>query len=374
MSGGTSTCTYDLLNAMHRQGSDVDLMTVQTRNPNDRLMGCGEDWIKALPNDCKSPYGYSANMTRFLNDGNYDIYHTNGLWMHVNHVTCSVARRKGRPYVITPHGMLYPEALHRSYWKKWPLIQLFFRRDILRADCLHVTCKKEMEMVRLFGYKGAVAVIANPVPFPDYVQRIYDARRKDFLGCNRPKSFGFLGRLHPIKKVENLLYGMSRLPEGARDTELLIMGKGDAQYEQFLHSEAERLKLKNVRFLGFVRGEEKYRVLSELSCLFVPSDMENFGMIVTEALSVGTPVMASLGTPWEELNSHDCGWWVDRAPESVAAVMEEVLSLSPERLLEMGSNGRRLVEEKYTDTKVAQQMQELYDWIAGGKRPDFVFE
>ena len=97
-------------------------------------------------------------------------------------------------------------------------------------------------------------------------------------------------------------------------------------------------------------------------------------MIVTEALSVGTPVMASLGTPWEELNSHDCGWWVDRAPESVAAVMEEVLSLSPERLLEMGANGRRLVEEKYTDTKVAQQMQELYDWIAGGKRPDFVFE
>ena len=40
----------------------------------------------------------------------------------------------------------YPEALKRSYWKKWPLIQFLFRKDINHADCLHVTCKPEMGM------------------------------------------------------------------------------------------------------------------------------------------------------------------------------------------------------------------------------------
>lgn len=65
--------------------------------------------------------------------------------------TCVVARRKNKPYVITPHGMLYPNALKRSYWKKWPLIQLFFKKDILEATCLHATCKQEMDTDRLLA-------------------------------------------------------------------------------------------------------------------------------------------------------------------------------------------------------------------------------
>lgn len=63
-SGGTSTCTYDLLAAMHRIGCPVDLLTLESTD----LMGNGELWIKALPNDSISSYGYSRNMTRFLHD------------------------------------------------------------------------------------------------------------------------------------------------------------------------------------------------------------------------------------------------------------------------------------------------------------------
>ena len=142
----------------------------------------------------------------------------------------------------------------------------------------------------------------------------------------------------------------------------MVMGKGDAEYEQFLRSEVERLGLtESVKFLGFVSGREKYEALSELAALFVPSDFENFGMIVTEALSVGTPVMASLGTPWEELNTENCGWWVDRSVESVANVMREVLSMPVDRLLDMGGRGRRLVAERYEASKVARQMIGLYE-------------
>lgn len=94
-SGGTSTCTYDLLNAMHRENYEVDLMTLVVKDTSDRLMGKGEQWIKALPNDGISSYGYSSNMNKFLGQSDYDLYHTNGMWMHCNHETCVVARRKG---------------------------------------------------------------------------------------------------------------------------------------------------------------------------------------------------------------------------------------------------------------------------------------
>lgn len=371
--GGIVTCTYDLITAMHNIGFPLDLLTLQVKNPADKLMGEGEDWMKVLPNDTVTPYEYSRNIVQYLKDKEYDIYHTNGLWMYCNHITCSVARRKHKPYIITPHGMLYPDALHRSYWKKWPLIQLCFRKDIDRANCLHVTCKAEMKHVRDFGYKGAIAIIPNPANLPNYLDEVV-ATKSSFLEGGLPRKFGFLGRLHPIKKVENLFYGVAQLLD-SQDCELVIMGKGDNAYEQFLHSEIARLGLKNIKFCGFVSGREKYEQLAQLSCLFVPSDFENFGMIVTEALSVGTPVMASLGTPWEELNTVGCGWWIARSPENIADVMQQVIDMPTSQLLEMGEKGRRLVQQKYTASQVARQMQQLYEWIGGnGTKPEFVFE
>ena len=292
-SGGTSTCTYDLISSMHQQGADVDLLTLKSKDPSDKLMGKGEAWIHALPNDAFSPFGYSANMKRWIEEMHeeYDLLHVNGLWMYANHITCALARKYGKPYVITPHGMLYPDALHRSYWKKWPMQKLFFDKDIREASCLHVTCKQEMEHVRGFGYHRPVAIIPNPMvlPTPPSAKRSPEARR----------AFGFLGRLHPIKKVENLFYGDELLKERQQECELWIMGGGMPEYEASLKAEVKRLGLDNVKFLGFVNGLEKYEKLAQLSALFVPSDFENFGMIVTEALSVGTPVMASLGTLWE---------------------------------------------------------------------------
>ena len=227
--------------------------------------------------------------------------------------------------------------------------------------------------MRNFGYKGTIAIIPNPANLPDYLNEVV-ATKPVFLRDGLPRKFGFLGRLHPIKKVENLLYGMAKL-SCSQDCELVIMGKGDDAYEQFLRSEVARLGLKNVKFSGFVSGREKYEQLAGLSCLFVPSDFENFGMIVTEALSVGTPVMASLGTPWEELNIIGCGWWIDRSPENIADVMQQVVDMPLSQLLAMGEKGREFVLQKYTAQQVARQMQQLYEWLGDNEvTPQFLFD
>lgn len=367
-SGGTSTCTYDLLNAMHCQGCDVDLMTVTVKDASDKLMGKGEDWIKALPNDGISPYGYSRSMNRFLDLADYDLYHTNGLWMHCNHETCVAARKKGRPYVITPHGMLYPQAMACSAWKKKLLLVVGgVDKDLKEAACIHATCKEEMEHYRALGYKNPVAVIPNPVPMPDFLKEI----KKD----NSVKRIGFLGRLHPRKNVEALIDAWISFGEEVRDCQLVIMGKGDEAYEQMLRDKVQQHGLDNVEFAGFVTGREKFERLASLTALCVPSDFENFGMIVTEALSVGTPVIASLGAPWRDLNDYHCGWWVTNDVDTLAKTIQAALSLPETDIDLMGKNGKRLVEEKYSDLQVAQMMQHLYNWILNGdEKPKFVYE
>lgn len=363
-SGGTSTCTYDLITAMHKVGCPVDLLTLSASD----LMGKGEDWIKALPNDAITPYGYSRNMNRFLRQSDYDLYHTNGMWMYCNHATCTTAHEKHKPYIITPHGMLYPQAMARSTWKKkLLLIAGGVDKDLHLAACIHCTCKKEMEHYRELGYRNPVAVIPNPVPIPSFVNELTNDRAM--------KRIGFLGRLHPRKNVEALIEAWITLDNKVNDAQLVIMGKGAPQYEQLLKARVQQHGLNNVEFVGFVSGREKFERLASLTALCVPSDFENFGMIVTEALSVGTPVIASLGTPWEELNTERCGYWVNNDVSTLAEAIERVLSLTTEEIAKMGENGKRLVLGKYQDTQVARMMQQLYVWILNGdKKPKFLYE
>lgn len=374
--GGTSTCTYDLLTAIHHVDpyALIDLLTPDSTTDDDPLIG-NDEWIKSVPFDYKTPLALSRNISSFLKSSEYDIYHTNGMWMHVNHATCVTARKKDKPYIITPHGMLYPEAMARSAWKKLPVRKLWFDKDIRKASCIHATCMQEMRHVRDLDYYGPIAVIGNPVVVPEFTERICAKRKEQqssFLGCNLPRKLGFLGRLHPIKNVENILYGVSI---AGTDVEIIIMGKGVDVYESFLHNECQRLGIEDkVHFLGFVNGKEKYEQLAKLDCLMVPSDMENFGMIIPEAMIVGTPVMASLGTPWESLNKEKCGWWVDNSPESIANVIQEVYDKSKKELLDMGMRGREYIIKTFAPENIASQMLDLYKWLNGEcVKPEFVY-
>ena len=55
--------------------------------------------------------------------------------------------------------------------------------------------------------------------------------------------------------------------------------------------------------------------------------------------------------------------------------MRELLSMTPEKLDEMGRIGRSLVAEQFSDQAVAQQMKELYHWILTKQnKPSFIYE
>lgn len=368
--GGPSSCTYDLMQGLHEIGANVDLLTVRCRDTKAHNLGEGCSWLKEVENDCWTPLELSQNLTQALRATDYEVYHANTLWKYQSHITCKMAREKGRPYIMSAHGMLYPNALQMKHWKKQPMLWMWYDNDIQKASCLHATCKEEMEHYRAFGYKGPIAVIPNAVVIPQDVER---ASTKP----DGKKQIGFLGRLHPIKKVENVLYAIAQLATSERSQLVLkIMGKFDDGYERFLRDEVNRLDLgAEVEFLGFVSGKEKYDILKDLTALFVPSESENFGMIVPEALICGTPVYASLGTPWEELNQYGCGWWRDNKPETIAGVIREILAYPNEEIIEMGHRGRSLIEEKYGQHKVAAMMLDLYEWITGnGAKPSFVFE
>lgn len=374
--GGTSSCTFQLFNALYKYDDEVKLLTMSPKQSEIEVLGDGEPWLIKLPYDYQTPLCYSKKIRRFLNKSDIDVYHTNGLWLDVNHATCAIARKQGKPYVISPHGMLYTDALQRSRWKKILMEKLWFRKDVMQASAIHVTCDEEMRQVRKYGYQGPIAVIGNPIEIPPYIDEINLAYAKDKnYGLSECPTIGFLGRLHPRKQVELIFRGLSLIPESTK-VKVVIMGDGDSNYKAFLHQEVARLGLaQQVEFKGFINGREKFEQLSRLSALFVPSDMENFGMIIPEALLVNTPVMASLGTPWEVLNRINCGWWAEASPSSIAQIIDRVVRLSPDELKLMGQRGADFVRENFAASVIASRIFDLYRWLLGeGAKPKFVFD
>lgn len=362
--GGPAYSTYQTVKGLNGLGVDTQILTRQILGGETPIST--EPFIHYLPVPpfYYERWGYATVFPKTLSSiPDVDVYHIQELWQYPGYAAGRYARKNSRPYVVTLRGGMYPEAMKHSSWIKKISLLLYERRLLQKSACTHVTCTEEMEHYWALGFTNPVAVIPNPLEPCEVAKPLW---------ADGKKRIGYLGRLHPRKRVERLLEIWKRLKEPG---ELLIMGNGDPDYVAFLKKEVERLQLSDVRFSGWVSGIEKNRLLVSLTCLVVPSDFENFGMIVPEALLQEVPVIASTGSPWKELETERCGWWVKNDVDSLTVAVREALSLDKEDLQAMGKRGRRLVKDKYSIDVVARQMEQLYAWVTGqGDKPEFVYD
>lgn len=363
--GGPAMSTYLTMLGLRQLGIEAELF-MYLLSTDGRLRGEKVPvHYASAPMDKKLLYSlkYKREM---LSLGDYDIYHAQGVWQYPTYALADVARKKGKPYIITPRGMLYPQDIAKSN-KAFKELSLKIRllRDLNHAACVQVTCKDEMSHCRNLGVTAPVAIIANPVEISDYTHE-----KKDNIF-----RVGYLGRLSPRKNVEGLIYAFSELGDKTRNAELLIIGGGDSNYEAFLKSEVARLKLTNVRFVGFLSGDEKAEAIASVSVMAMPSEFENLGNVILEGLVRGIPCIATTGSPWEELATHQCGWWVEYTQEAITAAVAAALNTPQSELTAMGKRGRTLMEQNYSVEAVGEKMKQLYEWVlTKNNKPEFVYE
>ena len=364
--GGPSVCTYQLVKALNQTGTGTDLLSLSS-NAEDDCIGT-DPFIKYVEYDARTPLGVSRNFKQFLveNISRYDIVHVNTIWLWTTHDAVHVAKKHGMPVVLSLHGMLYPQALQVSRWKKQLALPLFQRNDRRCADVLHATSMAELKSIRDFGLSQPVVVLPNGIEI--------DAMPPVRQQVNKVRHFGFIGRINRIKNIDTLLGAWAALGDKTSMCKLSIIGSDDEVYENELRQFVNDKHLGNVVFAGFLSGERLTRAIRELDYLVLPSKSENFGMVVIEALANGIPVIASTGTPWEELNLHRCGWWVDCTTGTLAKTLAKAIDLQEADRIEMGRNGQLLVERNYTIREIALKFRLLYEWIAGNEpKPSFIF-
>jgi len=158
-----------------------------------------------------------------------------------------------------------------------------------------------------------IVVIPNAVEVGEF-----SLPRRDVPG----KRVGFIGRLDPIKRIDDAVAAISRLGE---DVTLDIYGEGRQRGQ--IESMVQRLGLgRRVTLHGTVPGSAE--ALSGIDVLVLPSDAEGFGLVLIEAMAAGVPVIGT-NVPGIRDVIRDGGNGIltpPRNPKALADSIERVLS------------------------------------------------
>jgi glycosyltransferase involved in cell wall biosynthesis len=258
-----------------------------------------------------------------------DVVHIHGVWEHVLHEAAAAAHAAGVPYVIRGCGMLDEWALRRKPLKKRLYIALRLGGILERAAALHCTSQMEADSTGRLNLRFPPFILepngimtAEFEPLPAY------GGFRAALGIGERPLIVFLGRVHPGKGVEYLLPALDLLR--TRDPVVAIVGPDASPFATQMKGLAAAVAPGvRVVFTGMMRGRERIAPLVDADVFALPSEHENFGVSVIEALAAGCPVVVSdqvsLG---QEVVSQGVGTSTTLAPAAIAAALDDWLARS----------------------------------------------
>jgi glycosyltransferase involved in cell wall biosynthesis len=260
-------------------------------------------WIRNLPvsvlecGPSRGTYGFNSSLERKLCEisRSFDAMVVHGLWQFHGVCVARAAQKTGIPYFVFPHGMLDPwfrRSAPIKHFKKQLYWLLTERKVLESARRVLFTSSKESQLRRVTFWPHAnyqYRIVPLGVPSaPANLERLREIFFKRFPHLRRRPFLLFLGRLHPKKGCDMLIEAMGKLNS---PVDLVMAGpSGDPAFRARLQKAAKKVC---VTFTSMVEGELKAGALAAANALILPSHHENFGIVVAEALSFGTPVLLS---------------------------------------------------------------------------------
>jgi glycosyltransferase involved in cell wall biosynthesis len=278
-----------------------------------------------------------------------DVVHLNAVYNFTTLPALAAARAAGKPVVWSARGALQRWERVRLAGPKaaWELV---CRALAPRRTVIHVTSEGEEQQTaaRMPGLR--TALVPNGVEIPPEAPRPPPSPTLRML---------YLGRIHPIKGIENLIGACAELGRRGGDFTLAVAGGGEPGYVAGIRRRVADHGLDaRVTLLGEVPPDRKDALFAAADLLVAPSFTENFGLAIAEALAHGVPVVAGRGTPWARLEEHDAGRWV---PNDAASLADAIAEIRERPLVEMGARGRAWVAREFSWGRVAGDMCALYE-------------
>ena len=290
-----------------------------------------------------------------------------------------LARLHRKPYAFWPHGVLAAFQTRVSAGKKRFYDRLIARHIVQNASLLVFTGRAEREEAQKAyvvaaadeRIKDAPKMRARSVVVPDgfdpsgyHVLPPRGEFRKRYLNGHDGPVVLFLARLNAKKGLRLLSQAMGLVIKNNPNTRLAIVGPADPpSFEGQVRKWLRENGIESQTVLtGLVDHTVKVQALADSDIFALPSEAENFGYSVFEAMASRIPVVVSNDLDYApEIAAMGAGFAVERQPEQFAARITELLE-NPELRRTMGERGA-IMARRYSVEETARKLESTIDSI-----------
>ena len=167
----------------------------------------------------------------------------------------------------------------------------------------------------------------------------------------------YVGAISDRKNFPFLIQVFKEINKMHPDIKLVIVGKGDRSYIKKYTKDLDKQQRESIRFAGAVDNKQLRYIYPLAKVFLLPSKQEIFGMVLLEAMYLGTPVISSLnGGSKTMINTDENGiviedFDVDKWVEAINKYLTDIVFRN-----EILHNAKKTIEDNYTWDKIAQKM------------------
>ena len=347
--GGIATHIENLAKALEKRGHEVFIITKMAKF-NDNTHGLNVIRIKSFFRSSRTLDIPNTNeLEKIIKKINPDIIHSHHIFSPISLLSLSVGKKLKIKTVLTNHSIQFFYDFD-YLWKPFSYILFPYRQYINNADEIIAVSKAASSFVSHFTNKK-IKIIPNGINVDEFAPK-----KKEFDG----ESILFVGRFVYRKGLHVLLEAMRYIVNENEKAKLTIVGTG------YLNSVLKLLiKTLNLQKKIFIKRNieknELIKLYQKSNVFAMPSIYgESFGIVLLEAMSSKTPVVATKQGGIKEIITHKkTGLLIEKnKPKKLA---QNILNLLNDEKLskKLSSNAFKEVK-KYDWNVIIKKIEKVY--------------
>lgn len=303
-------------------------------------------------------------MASLITNTPYDLLYFNSFFDPVITIIPLIARRlallPNKPIILAPRGEFSTGAIKIKYLKKRLYIQIaklinLYDNIIWQASSDH----ESQDIIRVMNVSSKAIHVALDLPAPASLDVPVDTSFQ-LKADGAVLKIIFLSRISPKK---NLVYALKVLSKVKVCVVFDIYGPAeDENYWKICNDLIKELPANvSVNYFGSVHPDQVATIFSRYDLFFFPTLGENYGHVIAEALSVGTPVLLSDQTPWRDMQIERLGWDLPLNDiEQFASTIDAYSDMSPTDKTEWRQHICIKIVERLADPQIFEDNRELF--------------
>lgn len=269
---------------------------------------------------------------------------------------------RGKPIIIWSEAWEYKT--HQSFKQK--LLKITRSLFVKLTDAYVVPGIRAKEYLIKLGANRDKIFIAPNASYVEPADEDIEVREKYNIPTNK-KIILYLSRIIPRKGLDILIYAFKKVENERDDVFLLVVG--DGEFRDYCENLAKKLKIQNIKFVGYVPHKEKVVFYSQCNIFVLPSVYYGFeeawGLVLNEVMQVGKPCIATdvVGAAYDIIQNGINGFIVpEKNVNELYKVIKRIVE-NPKLERKMAMASKKILKTRFTYQHMSEGFKKAFQMV-----------